>query len=144
MIAVLGLIVRASAAGHLRRAKGIAETGPYARTRNPLYLGSVILAAGFLVASHSLIPSILLSSYFLVFYPTVMRREEAELRGNYGAAFDEYAKRVPLFFPRLGSVSAAERTRFSFRQYLHNREYTVAIGMIVIMTYLSVVAMLRK
>ena len=78
----------------------------------PCTWAACILAAGFLVASHSLIPSILLSSYFLVFYPTVMRREEAELRGNYGAAFDEYAKRVPLFFPRLGSVSAAGRRGF--------------------------------
>src|ERR1700722_12634437 len=103
----MGVGVRAAAAGHLRRAKGIADTGPYARTRNPLYFGSALLAAGFLVASHSLFAAILLGAYFAVFYPTVMRREERELRWNYGEAFEEYARRVPLFLPKLGSTGGA-------------------------------------
>ena len=77
VIALIGLLVRAAAAGHLRRAKALADTGPYARTRNPLYFGSALLGAGFLVASHSLFAAILLAAYFAVFYPTVMRREEA-------------------------------------------------------------------
>ena len=52
-IAVLGLVVRGYAAGHLRKHQKLATSGPYAFTRNPLYLGSVLLAAGFSVASHS-------------------------------------------------------------------------------------------
>jgi len=144
VIALLGLLVRAAAAGHLRRAKALADTGPYARTRNPLYLGSALLATGFVVASHSLFAALLLAAYFAVFYPTVMRREEAELRSNYGAAFEEYARRVPLFFPRLGSAGGAGKVQFSFKQYIHNREYKAAIGVVLILTFLSVMAVWRK
>jgi protein-S-isoprenylcysteine O-methyltransferase Ste14 len=144
VIAVMGLLVRAAAAGHLRRAKALADTGPYARTRNPLYFGSALMAAGFLVASHSLAAAILLAAYFAVFYPIIMRREEAELRSNYGAAFEEYARRVPLFFPRLGPSAGAGKTEFSFAQYIRNREYNAAIGVALILTFLSVMAVWRK
>jgi protein-S-isoprenylcysteine O-methyltransferase Ste14 len=144
VIALLGLLVRAAAAGHLRRAKALADTGPYARTRNPLYFGSALLAAGFVVASHSLFAALLLAAYFAVFYPTVMRREEAELRLNYGAAFEEYARRVPLFLPRLGSSGGAGKMQFSFAQYVRNREYNAAIGTALILTFLSVMAVWRK
>jgi protein-S-isoprenylcysteine O-methyltransferase Ste14 len=144
VIALIGLLVRAAAAGHLRRAKALADTGPYARTRNPLYFGSALLAAGFLVASHSLFAAILLAAYFAVFYPTVMRREEAELRANYGDAFEEYARRVPLFLPRLGPSGGAGKMQFSFAQYIRNREYNAAIGAALILTFLSVMAVWRR
>ena len=144
VIALAGLAVRATAAGHLRRAKGIADTGPYARTRNPLYFGSTLLAAGFVVASHSLVSMLLLGAYFAVFYPIIMRREEAELRHNYGAAFEEYASRVPLFWPKLGSTGGAAKTQFSFAQYLHNREYRAAIGTVLIMGFLLAMFFWRK
>jgi protein-S-isoprenylcysteine O-methyltransferase Ste14 len=140
VIALWGLVVRAAAAGHLRRANGISDTGPYARTRNPLYFGSAVLAAGFCVASHSLISAFLLAAYFVVFYPTVMRREERELRLNYGVKFEEYAKRVPIFFPKLGSTHGAGKTQFSFAQYLHNREYNAAIGTAAVIIILSMMA----
>lgn len=144
VIALLGLLVRGAAAGHLRRAKALADTGPYARTRNPLYFGSALLAAGFVVASHSLIAAVVLTAYFAVFYPVVMRREEADLRLNYGVAFDEYARRVPLFWPRLGSRGAEGKTQFSFAQYVHNREYKAAIGVAIILGLLSAMAVWRR
>jgi protein-S-isoprenylcysteine O-methyltransferase Ste14 len=144
VIALLGLLVRAAAAGHLRRAKALADTGPYARTRNPLYFGSALLAAGFLVASHSLFAALLMVAYFAVFYPTVMRREEAELRSNYGVAFEEYARRVPLFLPRFGPGGGAGKMQFSFAQYIRNREYNAAIGAALILACLSVMAVWRK
>src|SRR6185437_9079823 len=82
--AFIGLIVRASAAGHLRKSEALASTGPYARTRNPLYFGSALLAAGFAIASRSWIVALVLAVYFAVFYTIVMRREEMELRSRYG------------------------------------------------------------
>ncbi len=86
-IAILGLLLRGYAAGHLRKHKQLATSGPYAFTRNPLYLGSVFLAAGFSVASHSWISALLLAAYLAVFYPVVIRREQGELEALYGAAF---------------------------------------------------------
>jgi protein-S-isoprenylcysteine O-methyltransferase Ste14 len=134
-IAALGLLLRAYAAGHLRKHKQLATSGPYAYTRNPLYLGSVLLAAGFSVASHSWISTALLAAYLLVFYPVVIRREQTELRTLYGDAFVEYASKVPAFWPRL-SPAASSGERFSWTLYRQNREYEAAIGLAVAMAVL--------
>jgi protein-S-isoprenylcysteine O-methyltransferase Ste14 len=138
-IAALGLAVRASAAGYLRKDRALAITGPYARTRNPLYLGSAILAAGFVVAGNSWPAGVLVIAYFGIVYYAVMRNEEEDLRARFGAEFDSYAQRVPLFFPRPfgGDLPAtrenAPRTEngaFSWAQYQRNREYRALIGTI--------------
>jgi len=136
-IAALGLAVRASAAGYLRKDRELAITGPYARTRNPLYLGSAILAGGFVVAGNSWPAGILVSAYFGVFYYAVMRNEEEDLRSRFGAEFDSYAQRVPLFLPGISASRphAAhvpeprhDNDSFSWAQYQRNREYRALIG----------------
>lgn len=126
-IALLGLLVRGLAAGHLCKHEALASTGPYAFTRNPLYFGSAILAAGFLVAGRSWLAALVVALYFVLFYPPVMRREQQELRARYGAAFDDYAARVPLFWPRLTPADAAG-VAFSWELYHRNREYQAALG----------------
>ncbi len=138
IVAVVGLIVRAAAAGYLRKDRELAVTGPYARTRNPLYLGSAILAAGFVVAGHSWPAGVLVSAYFGIFYYAVMRNEEDDLRVRFGADFDKYAARVPLFFPHVFASAPSAATSaiherngngaFSWAQYRRNREYRALIG----------------
>lgn len=133
-IAALGLVLRGAAAGHLRKHERLATSGPYAYTRNPLYLGSALLAAGFLIASRSWVAAALLSAYSVLFYLVVMRREEQELRAQYGTAFDDYAARVPLFWPlvrprELPGESGNEG--FSWNLYFRNREYRAALGWLV-------------
>jgi protein-S-isoprenylcysteine O-methyltransferase Ste14 len=141
-IAICGLLLRGYAAGHLRKHKQLAVSGPYAFTRNPLYLGSVLLAAGFSVASHSWISTLLLAAYLAIFYPVVIRREQAELKLLYGDAFVEYASRVPAFFPRLSPVRASTE-RFSWPLYRQNREYEAAIGLALAMAILCVLMLWR-
>src|ERR1700747_1382859 len=139
IVAALGLMVRAAAAGYLRKERELAVTGPSALTRNPLYLGSAILAAGFVVASDSWIAGLLVSLYFGIFYYAVMRNEEEDLRMRFGQDFNAYASRVPLFFPSIfasrGWQSPVESTRddngdgrFSWAQYRRNREYRALLG----------------
>ncbi len=142
-IAILGLVLRGWAAGHLRKHKQLATSGPYAYTRNPLYLGSVLLAAGFCIASHSWISTIILAAYLAVFYPTVIQREQGELRALYGAAFDEYAARVPAFWPRLFQ-GASSSERFSWALYRQNREYEAAVGLAVALVILWGLMLWRK
>jgi protein-S-isoprenylcysteine O-methyltransferase Ste14 len=134
-IAILGLLLRGYAAGHLRKHRQLAISGPYAFTRNPLYLGSVLLAAGFSVASHSWISTLLLAIYLAIFYPVVIRREQSELKTLYGSAFVEYASRVPAFWPRF-SPAMPSKERFSWPLYRQNREYEAAIGLAVAMAIL--------
>jgi len=125
-LVVIGLAIRAGAAGHLRKHESLATAGPYAWTRNPLYLGSLLLSAGFLIAAASWIAAAVAAMYVGALYPGVMRREEEELRAEYGPAFDEYAGRVPRFWPRPPHVVAAEP--FSWKQYRRNREYQALAG----------------
>src|SRR3979490_2851114 len=101
---VIGLGVRAYAAGYLHKQEVLTVAGPYAHTRNPLYFGSAILALGAGIATHSWISGFILILYFAVFYSIVMRREEKELHLRHGASFDEYARAVPLFVPRLSAA----------------------------------------
>lgn len=141
---VLGLLIRAAAAGHLRKREALAHTGPYARTRNPLYLGSAFLAAGFAVASWSVLVTVLLALYFGLFYAQAMRREEWELREAYGKAFDDYATTVPRFWPRFAAGTAASGSKFSFSQYVRNREYQAAIGAVLLIAVLAALATWRR
>ena len=117
-VGLLGLIVRARAAGYLRKQEVLTVTGPYAHTRNPLYFGSSLLALGAAIAMNSWIAAALLLLYFAVVYSFVMRREESELRAKHGAAFDSYAAIVPLFFPSLKAAPrpASSESRFSWHQ----------------------------
>jgi Phospholipid methyltransferase len=142
--AVMGLLIRAIAAGHLRKREALAHTGPYARTRNPLYFGSALIAAGFALAGNSWLAAALLATYFAVFYTQVMRREESELREQYGKAFDDYAATVPLFWPRLHVKSSGKGMHFSFAQYVRNREYHAAIGAALTIAVLLALAIWRK
>jgi protein-S-isoprenylcysteine O-methyltransferase Ste14 len=127
VIAVLGVLLRGLAASHLPKHAGLATSGPYALTRNPLYLGSAIVAAGLLVAAHSWTAGLLAAGYFALFYPPVIRREERRLRARYGAAFDAYAARVPRFWPR---ISWAHFT-WSWALYGRNGEYHSAAGVLI-------------
>jgi protein-S-isoprenylcysteine O-methyltransferase Ste14 len=141
-IAALGLLLRGYAAGHLRKHKQLTTSGPYSYTRNPLYLGSVLLAGGFSVASHSWISTAVLAVYLFVFYPAVVRREEKELKALYGVAFFEYAGQVPAFWPRL-SPARLSGERFSWLLYQRNREYEAAIGFALAIAVLWFLMMLR-
>jgi hypothetical protein len=130
MLAGIGLLIRGAAAGHLRKHEALATSGPYAWTRSPLYFGSLLLAAGFLLAAASWVAALVVGVYLAVFYPGVMRREEEELRAEYGAAFDGYARRVPHFWPRppRSPASAGKPGVFSWMQYRRNREYQALVG----------------
>jgi protein-S-isoprenylcysteine O-methyltransferase Ste14 len=139
VLAAFGLLIRGAAAGHLRKHEALATSGPYAWTRSPLYFGSLLLAAGFLLAAASWIAALVAVVYLAVFYPGVMRREEEELRAEYCDAFDEYARRVPHFWPRppRGPTAAEQPAAFSWMQYRRNREYQALIGAVVAFAILA-------
>jgi protein-S-isoprenylcysteine O-methyltransferase Ste14 len=135
-IALLGLLTRAWAAGHIRKFEKLATTGPYSHTRNPLYFGSFLLAAGFAVAGGVWwLAAVVAVLYLCIYYP-VMRVEEGDLRSRFGTEFEEFAANVPLFFPRITSWNK-EPAGFDFQLYLSHREYQAAIGATVAFALLA-------
>jgi len=141
----IGLWLRAFAAGYLHKQEVLTVTGPYAYTRNPLYLGSAILTIGAGIAARSWISALILLMYFALFYSIVMRREEKELHLRHGAAFEEYARAVPLFIPRLTPVKVplASAGLFSIAQYKKNHEWQAAAGYLFLLVVLLLIWYLR-
>ena len=127
------LLLRTAASGHVKKNQEVTTSGPYAYTRNPLYLGSIILVIGFGVASHNVWLAIALVIIFIALYLPVIRDEENFLRANF-QEFTGYAERVPRIIPRLsaGGSTAA----FSSELYRKHREYNAALGSVGMMVLL--------
>lgn len=124
-VAALGLGLRAWASGHVSKAAEITQSGPYAYTRNPLYLGSILIGAGFALAARSPWIALGMLVVFLAVYVPVIRWEEAWLRAHLDG-FDDYAARVPRLLPRLTHAGAPGA--FSRERYLKHREYNALLG----------------
>ena len=131
ILIVLGLLVRALASGHVRKNEALATSGPYAYTRNPLYLGSLLIGVGFAVASRSWWVGIGLVVMFFAIYVPVIRGEEKFLREKF-PGFDEYARRVPRMLPRIIPYRSGDDSGgFSLDLYLKHREWNALLGAVV-------------
>lgn len=130
VLSLAGALLRLWAAGHIVKGKVLTRTGPYAFSRNPLYLGSFFMALGIIIGGQGYWLLLLFALFYLVLYIPVMRAEEQELLNGYGDEFVEYSKKVPLFFPRLRppcySVSG-----FLWSRVARNREHRTIIGLIL-------------
>lgn len=145
LVGVAGLWLRARAAGYLHKQEVLTVTGPYAFTRNPLYLGSAILTLGAGIAAHSWISASILCVYFALVYSIVMRREERELQARHGRAFEEYARAVPLFIPRFTAFKfvGGSASSFSLAQYKKNHEWQAGVGYLLLLAVLFVIWRMR-
>jgi protein-S-isoprenylcysteine O-methyltransferase Ste14 len=126
LIAIPGIVLRALASGHVQKNAQLTTTGPYAYTRNPLYLGSLIMAIGFALAARSAWVLIIIGLIFFVIYLPVIRGEEVFLRSTF-PAFEEYARGVPRLLPRARAFSRAPGA-FSRQLYWQHREYNAVLG----------------
>ena len=126
LLVIPGLVIRALASGHVRKNEQLTTSGPYAYTRNPLYLGSLILALGFVFASRSWWIAGAMLVIFMAIYVPVIRSEETYLRNQF-PEFDEYARAVPRLVPRL-TASRSAGVSFSKQLYLKHREYNASLG----------------
>jgi protein-S-isoprenylcysteine O-methyltransferase Ste14 len=136
LVASPGLLIRALASGHVQKNEQLATSGPYAYTRNPLYLGSLVLAMGFAVAARSLLIAALMILMFFAIYIPVILGEESFLRERF-PEFTEYSRTVPRLFPRLFRASTMKTPgAFSWELYLQHREYNASIGFLAMIAAL--------
>lgn len=146
-IALIGLGIRAWSAGHIRKNSQLAITGPYAFTRNPLYFGSFLLGLGFTVSAGggwlSLGLWLVFAALFLGIYLPVMRVEARTMAELFGDDYRQYARHVPLFFPRPWPYRGAsdQPVKFDGALYMRYREYQAAIGLVVAWTVLALKAL---
>lgn len=135
-VAVIGLLIRAWASGHIQKAKVLATSGPYAYTRNPLYLGSFVLGVGFTIAAGVWWLALVFVALYLGIYLPVMRVEEGDISRIFGSDFEEYRQNVPLFLPRF-KVWQPTATKFDPALYSRYREYRAGIGALIAMALLA-------
>ena len=134
LIALPGLLLRAVASGHVKKNEELTTSGPYAHTRNPLYLGSLIMAVGFAVAARSLWALGLMLIMFFAIYLPVIQGEERYLRNKF-SNFEEYAANVPRLLPRLSPFGHTSGS-FSSALYWQHREYNAILGTAAVMAAL--------
>ena len=135
ILIIPGRAVRALASGYVQKNKQLTTTGPYAYTRNPLYIGSLILAVGFALSARNWWIGAGLVLMFLAVYLPVIQGEEAFLREHF-PEFVEYARHVPRLLPRLSSFGGVPGT-FSWDLYWQHREYNATLGSVAMMAALA-------
>jgi protein-S-isoprenylcysteine O-methyltransferase Ste14 len=131
IITAAGLILRAWACGHLRKEKELTTTGPYSYTRNPLYLGNMIIGIGVVVGSRSLWILCYFILYFLIFYSIAVRKEKEKMKKLYPDQYNEFSQKVSLFFPSFKSAYPYKKNSFNWDFYKTNREQRALIGAIL-------------
>ena len=141
ILAALGALLRLWASGHIDKGRALATEGPYAFTRNPLYLGSFLMALGVLLAGQGYWLLLPFGSFFLSLYYPVMKKEEEELLLAYGERFLEYSARVPLFLPGAPAASA-NTSSFLWSRVLRNREHRTLMGLAATEIFLILKAVL--
>lgn len=135
-VSLIGIWIRALAAGHVRKNAELTTTGPYSYTRNPLYLGSIIIALGFAIGARAWTPpayviAIALAVMFTAIYVPVIQSEESFLRSTF-ANFGDYCSHVPRLLPRFTSAYPEQKAEWSAAQYQKHREYNALIGSLLL------------
>ena len=146
-LALLGVALRAWAAGYIHKERALSTHGPYAHTRNPLYLGSFLIGVGVSVAAGRVALLILFGVFYLTVYGRVIRGEARLLEERFGAVYVRYAEAVPLFFPRIARYRAdgtgEPEPRFTVDRWRRNREYEALLGVAVGFLFLTAKLLLR-
>lgn len=127
-VCFLGLLIRTWSAGHLRKEKELAISGPYKYTRNPLYLGNFVIGISVAFASRSWWVLGYFAAYFLLFYPLAIKREMKRMKEFFPGEYDEYKRKTPLFFPTWKSFSLSGKNKFSWKLFQKNKEWRAITG----------------
>jgi protein-S-isoprenylcysteine O-methyltransferase Ste14 len=127
VLALAGEAVRIWASGHIEKTRVLATGGPYAHTRNPLYLGSTVMAAGIALAAATPWAALAVAAYFLAFYPAAIRGEAAFLAGRFPDTYPAWAREVPAFLPR-PTPGGPRASRFAWERVRANREWRTLLA----------------
>ena len=125
------------AAGHLEKNQRVASGGPYRWTRNPLYLGSLMVGTGFALATGRVVLLVAVAVLYIAVYVPVMRREEAHLGQVFPGDYAAFADRVPLFWPRIPKGDDRALSGFSVERLRRNREHWTILGWLLVTGFLA-------
>lgn len=142
-LACAGELLRLWASGHIEKTKRLATGGPYAHSRNPLYLGSLLIALGVAVGCASYWVVLAVAAYLVAFYPALMREEAGFLAQKFPDEYAAWAAAVPLFWPRL-APAGPRASRFDWQRVRINREWRTALALPLIAVLLFALPHARR
>ena len=143
LIAALGIALRGWSAGLIHKDRELSTAGPYAHTRNPLYLGSFLIGLGVTVGAGRWELLLLFGACYALVYGAVIRQESRALEQRFGDHYLRWAREVPLFLPRLAPYRGESAGRFTFERWRRNREYEAVLGVVAGFLFLTVKLLLR-
>jgi protein-S-isoprenylcysteine O-methyltransferase Ste14 len=140
-LAILGALIRLWASGHVKKNKELATDGPYAFVRHPLYVGNILLLAGFSLASSLWWSYPLMVALMLFYYPPTISYEDNKLRQFFGDSWEAWSKTTRALIPTLpekpGKLKDSSGSSWSFKQSLmQNAEPIIIVYLIGCMYYL--------
>ncbi len=141
LLSIIGELVRirsiryAGGATRTRRvgANDLVASGPFAYTRNPLYLANMLLYTGYALASYSLFPYLPIATllFFILQYGLIISLEEMTLRKLFGTQYADYCTNVPRLFPRSIRRPNPSHPRYSLREALREERSTLS-GLVIL------------
>lgn len=137
-VTIAGLSLRLWACGHLIKEKELTTSGPYRYTRNPLYLGNIIIGIGVVIGSNSWGVIVIFAIYFLLFYPVIILEEKRRMQKIFPLQYSPYSKNVPLFFPNFRPSWPKSPRKFSWQLYKDNKENRALFGALIYWAALTV------
>jgi hypothetical protein len=145
----IGATIRYWASGYLRKDNRPAVGGPYAFVRNPLYLGTWLMAVGTALAIQAWALLIAITVLFAVIYHYIILDEETKLQRIFGEPYFEYCRLVPRFFPRPWRASQADLLKVNPELAHHaysrelakkNKDYEAYLSFIGLIGFVALVA----
>jgi protein-S-isoprenylcysteine O-methyltransferase Ste14 len=142
LIAAAGEAIRLWASGYLLKTVELVTAGPYRYTRNPMYLGRLLIFTGLCVMAT--LPylanlGVMVAGwavFFLYYLPRKERVEPARLRGVHGEAYERYFRAVPALFPASRPYDGGSGPGWSSERMLRNREHWMVAGVLLLTLYL--------
>jgi protein-S-isoprenylcysteine O-methyltransferase Ste14 len=121
----------------------LVAAGPFARVRNPLYVGNILLWVGFALAARLIWLTPVIFVLLALEYHAIVRWEETLLESRLGQAYRDYAADVPRWLPTFNSKirkenpasSAVPADRFSWKDTLFSERGTfvaMAVGYLLL------------
>lgn len=98
-----------------RKGRELVERGPYSLVRNPLYWGTLLMTLSLFVFLGSIVGAIGCSAVAAVYLHATVASEERRLAARHGAAFTQYCRRVPRYWPKLAGFTAGETVAVDLR-----------------------------
>ena len=127
-MALVGMVVRLYASGYIMKNRELAQSGPYALVRHPLYTGNILLVIGFAIANSSLWAVPVAVLFFWFYYPPAIEYEDRKLRGIFGQVWQDWAARTPALLPRFANAAAMGGVQWSLAKSLRkNGEILIAV-----------------